>query len=60
MMMQYDVTPCPTLDSRGAYLVESALADLARYLDNNPSPRETKNRQKLLRNLRVSTCMCGQ
>ncbi len=59
MMMQYDVTPRPMLDSRGAYLVESALADLARYLDN-PSPRETKNRQKLLRNLRVSTCMCGQ
>ncbi len=50
-MMQYDVTPRPILD-RSAYLVESALGDLANYL-SDPSPRETKNRQKLLRNLRV-------
>ncbi len=52
-MMQYDVTPRPMLDPRSAYLVESVLVTLADYLDDDPSPRETKNRQKLLRNLRV-------
>ena len=52
VVMQYDVVSRPLLDARSAYLVESALADLASYLDD-PSQRETKNRQKLLRNLRV-------
>ena len=52
-MIQYGIMPKPpSLDIKSAYLVESALADLACYLDNT-SPRETKNRQKLLRNLLV-------
>ena len=36
-----------------AYLVASALKDLAEYITEPSNEKETKDRQKLLRNLRV-------
>ena len=51
--LQYGVKDGPTLTSKGAYLVKSALDDLSEFM-STPHERENKNRQKLLRNLRVS------
>lgn len=36
-----------------AYLVASALQDLAHYISASSNDREIKDRQKLLRNLRI-------
>ena len=41
------------MSAQDAYLVASALKDLAYYISASSSDRETKDRQKLLRNLRV-------
>ena len=41
------------VSAQDAYLVASALKDLARYISASSSDRENKDRQKLLRNLRV-------
>ena len=41
------------VSAQDAYLVASALKDLAHYISASPSDRENKDRQKLLRNLRV-------
>ena len=41
------------LSMQDAYLVASALKDLAEYISEPSNEKETKDRQKLLRNLRV-------
>ena len=41
------------VSAHDAYLVASALKDLAYYISASSSDRENKDRQKLLRNLRV-------
>ena len=51
--MQYRGDAPPPLNSRNAYLVKGALQDLSDFM-TTASERENKNRQKLLRNLRVS------
>ena len=42
-----------------AYLVASALKDLAYYISASSNDRENKDRQKLLRNLRVLELIIG-
>ena len=42
-----------------AYLVANALKDLANYISGSSSDRENKERQKLLRNLRVLELIIG-
>ena len=43
----------PPLDSRRAYSVAHTLEELAGFLLDTPNARDTKDKQKLLRNLRV-------
>ena len=43
----------PLLDSRSAYLVKGALQNLSEFM-STVNERENKDRQKLLRNLRVN------
>ena len=45
--------PASQLSTQDAYLVASALKDLAGYISAPSNEKETKDRQKLLRNLRV-------
>ena len=43
----------PVVTFQEAYLASSALKDLAHYISASSNDKETKNRQKLLRNLRI-------
>ena len=49
---------CVPLRSRSTYGAVKALRELSEFLQT-PDPRENKNRQKLLRNLRVRVCICS-
>ena len=51
--MQRGLPDAPPLYSQDAFFVASALEDLARYISGSSNERETKDRQKLLRNLRI-------
>ena len=49
---QRTMLSAPPLDASASYQVSTALKELSEFLVT-PSARDTKNRQKLLRNLRV-------
>ena len=52
LSLQYGGESAPSLDSRSAYLVKGALQNLSTFM-STANARENKDRQKLLRNLRV-------
>ena len=52
MPVQCGVSSSP-LTSQEAFYVASALTDLAHYISSHSNEREIKDRQKLLRNLRI-------
>lgn len=52
MSLQCGVSSSP-LTSQDAFYIASALEDLAHYISAHSNEREIKDRQKLLRNLRI-------
>ena len=46
----------PKLNFKRARLMESALKDLAEFMSTTVREKERKDKQKLLRNLKVSFC----
>ena len=57
MLFQYCGEVPPPLDSRSAYLLKGALQDLSNFM-STANTKESKTRQKLLRNLKVSSVKC--
>lgn len=53
LCLQCSLPSARPLSSQEGFYVSSALEDLAHYISGHSNERETKDRQKLLRNLRV-------